>query len=166
MIFETERCIIKTITLDDKQDLFSLSNDINVWKYLGGEATAQWHRNNIENLENLPQEFFTTRWIIRNKINNNFLGYTSMDTHHDGEYMELSYILLSDYWGYGYATEVANKIIRYAFNEKGFDKLLAEAQSANLASRHVLEKLGFYKIKELTRFNAEQTLYALENSVK
>ncbi len=143
MIFETKRCIIKTITLEDKQDLFSLSNDINVWKYLGGEGTAQWHRKNIETLENLPSEFFSNRWIIRDKTNNRFVGYTSMGIHHDGEYMELAYMLLSVYWGYGYATEVASEIVRYAFNEKGISRLLAEVQSANLASRHVLEKLCF-----------------------
>ena len=80
-----------------------------------GEDIFSSYSKNIENLENLPSEFFATRWIIRNKANNNFLGYTSMDTHHDGEYMELSYMLLSECWGYGYATEVANEIIRYAF---------------------------------------------------
>ncbi len=166
MIFETERCVISPINPNDKLDLFSMCDDINVWQYLGGVSTAERHRKNIQHLENLAPEFCSSRWTIRNKTNNLFLGYTSLDTHHDGDDMELSYMLLSNHWGNGYATEAAREIIRYAFNEKRLDRLVAEAQSVNLGSRHVLEKLGFYKIKELTRFNAEQTLYALDNPSK
>ena len=161
MAFETKRCIIKPISLDDKQDLFSMCDDIDVWKYLGGTNTANFHRTNIENLEkHLPDP---NRWTIRNKSDNTFLGYLSLGTHHDGEDTELSYMLLSKYWGNGYASEVAREAIQYVFKLRGLKRLVAETQSANLASCKLLEKLGFYKLKELTRFNAEQTLYAIEN---
>ena len=167
MIFETERCIIKPISTDDKPDLFSMCDDINVWQYLGGSNTAEYHRKHIENLEALLSSVSNTdlsRWIIRNKINNVFLGYLCLDNHHDSDDdIQLSYMLLSNCWGNGYASEAAREIIRHAFNERKLNRLFAETQSANLASCKLLEKLGFYKIKELIRFNAEQTLYAIDN---
>ena len=165
MIFETERLIIKPIDIKDKPDLFSMCEDLNVWTYLGGFNTANFNRKNIENLENLESRLPDfNRWIIRNKTNNIFLGYLVLGTHHDGDDIELSYLLLSKYWGNGYALEAAREIIRYAFNERKLNRLVAETQSANLVSCKLLEKLGFRKVKELTRFNAEQSLYALDNT--
>jgi len=163
MTFETERCFIKPICSNDKQDLFSMCDDTDVWNYLGGSSTANFHRANIENLEkHLPDP---KRWIIRDKKDNSFLGYLSLGSHHDGEDTELSYLLLSKYWGNGYASEAASEIVRYVFNERKLKRLVAETQSANLVSCKLLEKLGFYKLKVLTRFNAEQTLYAIDNPV-
>ena len=166
MIFETERCIIKTINADDKPDLFSMCDDINVWTYLGGINTAEWHRKNVENLENIDPMLLSNRWTLRNKANNIFLGYLSLDTYYDSDDdIQLSYMLISSQWGNGYASEAAREIIRYAFNERKLNKLFAETQSANLVSCKLLEKLGFYKVKELIRFDAEQTLYAVDNPV-
>jgi len=160
-MLETKRCIIKPISSNDKQGLFSMCDDADIWNYLGGSSTANSHRTNIENLEkHLPDP---NRWTIRDKKDDTFLGYLSLGTHHDGEDTELSYLLLSKYWGNGYASEVASEIVRYVFNERKLNRLVAETQSANLASCKLLEKLGFYKLKELTRFNAEQTLYAIDN---
>lgn len=163
MIFITERCIVTLINSNDKTDLFSLCDDIRVWEYLGGISTAEWNRKNIESFTS--GEVFD-RWIIRDKANNTFIGYISLGTHHDGDDVELSYMLLSKHWGNGYATEVAHEIIQHLFKERNLDRIVAETQSANLGSRNVLEKLGFHKVKELTRFNAKQTLYALNNFAK
>jgi predicted HD superfamily hydrolase involved in NAD metabolism len=164
MTFETERCIIKPISSSDKQDLFSMCDDIDVWNYLGGSNTANFHRTNTENLEkHLPDP---NRWTIRDKKDNAFFGYLSLGTHHDGEDTELSYLLLSKYWGNGYASEVVSEMVRYVFSERKLKRLVAETQSANLVSCRLLEKLGFYKLKELTRFNAEQSLYAIDNPCK
>ena len=168
MIFKTERCIIKQVNTDDKQDLFSMCDDPNVWQYLGGNSTAEHHRKNIENMEHLLANADLTeltRWAIRSKVDSAFLGCVFLNKHHDGNDVELSYMLLSEHWGNGYASEAASEIIRYAFDENGkkLNRLVAETQSANLVSRKLLEKLGFQKIKELTRFDAEQTLYALDN---
>lgn len=165
MIFETERCIVNPICCDDKRDLISMCGDINVWEYLGGANTAVAQRRKIENHEKLPPEQLENQWIIRNKADNTFMGYLSLNTHHDGDDIELSYMLLSKYWGSGYASEVAGEFIRYAFNERKLNRLVAETQSANIASCKLLEKLGFHKLKELIRFDAKQTLYALDNPV-
>jgi len=161
MIFETERCNIKPICSDDKNDLFSMCDDADVWRYLGGSGTASLHRTNIENLEkHLPDP---NRWTIRDKVNDTFIGYLSLGVHHDGDDTELSYLLLSKHWGNGYATEVAREIIRRVFQERKLGRLVAETQSANIISCKLLEKLGFCKLKELTRFNARQSLYAIDN---
>lgn len=163
MAFITERCIVTRINLEDKTDLVSLCDDMRVWEYLGGSNTAEWNRKNIEKF---TSDESLDRWIIREKESNLFIGYMSLTNHHDGEDVELSYMLLSNYWGKGYATEVAHEMIEYLFKERNLERIVAETQSANLGSRNVLKKLGFNKLKELIRFNAEQTLYVLNNPTK
>ncbi len=162
MIMETKRCLIKPISLDDKADLLRLCDDPNVWRYLGGYATAQHNKKNIEYIGKMATP---DRWVVRDKIDNFFLGEMSLTPHHDGEDIEISYLFLSEHWGRGYASEAAKEIVQVAFNEKKLDRLVAETQSVNLASCKVLEKLGFYQMKKLTRFNAEQILWAMDNPV-
>ena len=160
MVFETERCLIKPLNSDDKSDLLRLCNDSDVWKYLGGQETAEHNRNSIEYIGKIP---VTDRWAVRNKTDNSFLGEISLTPHHDGDDIEISYLFLSEHWNKGYASEAVSVIIQFAFNEKKLDRLVAETQSVNLTSCKVLEKLGFYKVKKLERFNAEQTLYVIDN---
>jgi RimJ/RimL family protein N-acetyltransferase len=56
---------------------------------------------------------------------------------------ELGYWLGVEHWKHGYATEAAQALIDYAFNELEHDALVAGARVSNPASRRVLEKCGF-----------------------
>ncbi|WP_338786346.1 GNAT family N-acetyltransferase [Metabacillus sp. FJAT-53654] len=58
----------------------------------------------------------------------------SLDPHHEGSYLEISYQLLPIWWGKGYATEVVKLIIHYALNELNLTKVVAETQSAIVGS--------------------------------
>jgi RimJ/RimL family protein N-acetyltransferase len=55
---------------------------------------------------------------------------------------ELAYELLRRTWGQGYATEASGAVIRWA-QVSGFPRLWATVRDWNVASRRVLEKLGF-----------------------
>ena len=55
----------------------------------------------------------------------------------------LGYAFNSAYWGRGYATEAARRMIRLAFEDWERPVLSAYCFPENTASRHVLEKCGF-----------------------
>ena len=84
-------------------------------KFLGGIR----QENSIEVLldEMLNSSDNSIYWVIREKDTDSFMGLVSLDPHHDGIYLEISYQLLPNWWGKGYATEVVQTIINYAFNE-------------------------------------------------
>lgn len=71
-------------------------------------------------------------------------------------------MFLSSYWGNGYAFEAISQVLHYSFEDNQYNKLLAEAQSANTSSCNLLKKLGFYEVKRVNRFNAEQVIFALD----
>ena len=52
-------------------------------------------------------------------------------------------MLARAHWGKGYATEAARACLRYGFERLGFEEIPASVDPRHLASRRVLEKLGF-----------------------
>ncbi|MEQ8674024.1 MAG: GNAT family N-acetyltransferase [Aggregatilineales bacterium] len=56
--------------------------------------------------------------------------------------MGLFWALLKAHQGQGYATEAAQTIIDYLFNERNLDRIIAQTDHDNLASQQVMERLG------------------------
>lgn len=68
---------------------------------------------------------------------------------------ELGYCFGVDHWGKGYATEAAQSVIDFGFEEFSIERMTSGARVVNKASRHVLEKCGFnWTSVELNRFLA------------
>jgi RimJ/RimL family protein N-acetyltransferase len=61
-----------------------------------------------------------------------------------GSEAELAYMISPNYWGNGYATEAARRLIAYIFEQSRFNAVIARAMRANPASEGVLRKLGFH----------------------
>ncbi|BAE49313.1 bifunctional GNAT family N-acetyltransferase/(deoxy)nucleoside triphosphate pyrophosphohydrolase [Paramagnetospirillum magneticum] len=55
---------------------------------------------------------------------------------------ELGYWIGKDFWGQGYATEAANRLIRHLFDTLGFERVWAQFHPDNTGSKRVLEKVG------------------------
>ncbi len=56
---------------------------------------------------------------------------------------ELGYWIGEPWWGQGIATEAADRVVRFAFEELGAEKLRAQHHAGNEASGRVLRKCGF-----------------------
>jgi ribosomal-protein-alanine N-acetyltransferase len=54
----------------------------------------------------------------------------------------IGYILHRDAWGRGYASEAAQALVDFGFGTLGMHRIYAVCDPANVASAHVLEKLG------------------------
>lgn len=74
------------------------------------------------------------------------IGYCGLTPHGNGspDEPELAYELLRSAHGCGYATEAAGAVVLWA-SEAGYRQLWAGVWDWNVASRRVLEKLGFYE---------------------
>jgi RimJ/RimL family protein N-acetyltransferase len=56
---------------------------------------------------------------------------------------ELGYCLATDAWGKGYVGEALGALVDYAFEELHLNRLEADVDPRNAASKRVLERLGF-----------------------
>lgn len=58
---------------------------------------------------------------------------------------EIGYIVHPDYWGFGYATEVAKILIEFGFTQLNLHRISATCDPRNLGSVKVLEKAGMMR---------------------
>ncbi|MGN7388077.1 GNAT family N-acetyltransferase [Sporosarcina sp. SAFN-015] len=58
---------------------------------------------------------------------------------------EIAYIVNPQYWRKGFATEVANLLIEYGFNNFNLHRIYATCDPRNIGSSKVLEKVGMIK---------------------
>jgi [ribosomal protein S5]-alanine N-acetyltransferase len=74
------------------------------------------------------------------------IGYCGLIFHGNGspDEPELAYELLRAAHGWGYATEAGRAVVTWA-SEAGYERLWAMVRDWNVASRRVLEKLGFHE---------------------
>jgi RimJ/RimL family protein N-acetyltransferase len=80
------------------------------------------------------------------------IGYCGLVFHGNGspDEPELAYELLREAQGCGYATEAGRAVVAWA-GEAGYGHLWATVRAWNLASRRVLEKLGFRETGRVER---------------
>jgi ribosomal-protein-alanine N-acetyltransferase len=78
------------------------------------------------------------------------------------EEIEVAYMLAKEYWGQGFATEAAQAILKYGFEEMDLPRLVCVINPANRASARVAEKIGM-TLEINGDVNGEPTLlYALD----
>ncbi|WP_045520874.1 GNAT family N-acetyltransferase [Neobacillus niacini] len=163
-MFETERCFINTFKKTDFVDVKKLFVNPEVRKFLGGIRQEDAIQVLLDEMLNTSDNSFY--WAVREKHTDTFIGLVSLDPHHEGIYLEISYQLLPNWWGKGYATEVVQSIINYALNELNLTKVVAETQTANKTSCKLLERLGMELERTFIRFGAEQAIYSIIKSTK
>jgi [ribosomal protein S5]-alanine N-acetyltransferase len=75
-----------------------------------------------------------------------FIGWCGL-TRWNPEHRSASmgYCLDDAAWGHGYATEGARAVLQWAFDTLDLNRVQAEADTRNVASARVLEKLGFLR---------------------
>ena len=152
----TQRCTLSPLEDADLGELIPLFTNIEVRKYLGGVRPIEEALAGLRHSVHSPNDYpFTVRLINENTL----IGYAVIASHHSPEDMEVSYMFLPEFWGYGYALETIKALIGFCKNELKLNRVVAETQTANTRSCSLLEKLGFRLEDSIVRFDAEQSIY-------
>jgi [ribosomal protein S5]-alanine N-acetyltransferase len=80
-----------------------------------------------------------------------------------GPDVELGYTLARRAWGRGYATELGRALVEYAFTVLRVPRVVAQVEPDNLASRHVVEKLGMTERELRTAYGRPHAFYVVES---
>lgn len=142
-ILETDRLILRPITLEDAEDLFEYASDDENTKH-----TFPTHKS-IEETEWVIANLFMSaplgNFAIELKENNKMIGTCDLRVNEGEKSAELAYAINKKYWGNGYAPEAAKKLLDLAFNDLKIERLWAKFSSQNPASGRVMEKIGMEK---------------------
>jgi ribosomal-protein-alanine N-acetyltransferase len=81
-------------------------------------------------------------WAIVHKRKKRLMDRCGLNLIDEISEVEIDFLLAHQFWGNGFATEAATAVLKYGFTLLQLDRIIALAKIDNIASRHVLEKIG------------------------
>lgn len=161
----TERLTLDPVTEADAPALQGLLNDPEVGRYLldGERVSRAWVRQVIEDSD----EAFRTRGLglyLARDEQGGLVGLVGFRAFFDPPELQLLYALAPGRGGQGYATEMARRVVRFAFEERALDEVRASTDAPNVRSMHLLERLGMQVIGRGPGTRYEQVHYSLRRS--
>ena len=145
-ILETDRCVVRELSLGDLDNLFELYAGDGIDAYTEPlypyEEEKEFQRAYIENMY---RYFGYGMWLVFEKESGELIGRAGLEHREYNEVveLELGYLIGKKYQGKGYATEVCKAIIEYAKENAGFERINTLIQDENKVSIALSKKLGF-----------------------
>lgn len=141
----TERLILRAFTLADAKRVQQLAGDFEIadttghmpHPYHDGMAT-EW----IGSHEQDFQEGTGATFAIILRETGELMGAIGLTIHKHHRRAEMGYWIGVAYWNHGYTSEAAQRVIAYAFEDLGLDRVYASHFSRNPASGRVMQKAG------------------------
>lgn len=88
-------------------------------------------------------------YVFAIALSDELIGAIGLERRDDGTF-ELGYWLGEPWWGQGYMSEAAARVVRFAFEELNLDKLTASYFAENAASGRIQRKCGFRIVRHGT----------------
>ena len=159
--FETKRLSIRPVSIKDAAFILELMNTPKWIKNIGDRhvRTVEEAANYVKEkaLPQLETHGYGNNLVIR-KEDQTKLGTCGI-YHREGKTNpDIGFAFLPAYEGKGYAFEAANQLIIAAKNNYGLKELSAYTLESNLASRKLLERLGFKEIGKGSLPNNDEEL--------
>ena len=159
---ETHRLLLRMMRADDLDHLASLLSDPDVVKYVGDGQPAG-REEAARALESIIKHWETHgfgRWAVVDKSSGEFIGFGGLRSLFGTP--EIVYHLAKAHWGKGYASEMARAALRFGFEERGFDRIVAIIKPQNAASIRVLDKVGLRFEKHARYYEIDVVQYEIK----
>jgi RimJ/RimL family protein N-acetyltransferase len=165
-VFETERLIIRPFTLDDLEEIHRIL-DVEL-NWAGRLLTLEERKQRLQGWMAADELEVPCGWraVIR-KEDDRLMGevrlnvevltadvrslFPSAGERDNSPFSTLEYYLgyafSAAYWGKGYATEAARRMVEYAFTEKKLPRVLAETGEENVRSQNLMRRLGLQLVR-------------------
>lgn len=139
-MIETERLFIRPFTPADAEELLVIWGDPANERFIGATPPSSTTQVCAWIDKGMP-------WGVWERETNKLVGDCGLFRNANNE-LEMAGGFHRDCWGRGYASEAAAACVLYGFEKLGVDRIVADVDPANTASKRVLEKLGFEHIGE------------------
>lgn len=162
-IRETERCILREMTLEDLNDLYEIYKPEEITRYIDGlhENCKEEEEFTKAYIENMYRYYGYGMWVVIEKATGRLIGRAGI-SHFETKkqiQLELGYMIAQEKQNQGYATEVCRAILGYVKDELRIPSVCCRIQKENLVSIHLAEKLGFHLEKRVKYNEKEMGLY-------
>lgn len=142
---ETERLILRPLTLSDSAAIQHLANDPEIaantltvpHPYPAGAAEEFISRS-----QKSAQQGEAFVFAIVRKTDDALVGVMGLHLDSGHQRAEMGYWMGRPYRGQGYTTEAARRLLAYSFDELGINRVYAAHFAHNPASGRVMQKIG------------------------
>jgi ribosomal-protein-alanine N-acetyltransferase len=162
--FTTARLVARRVSARDEDFVVGIFSDPRVTVTLGGPRDRARVQDDIRRWNRHWDEHGVGLWITSLRSDGTSVGWTML--HHTdtgGPGIEVGWTVAAAQWRHGYATEAAAGALAIGFGELGLDAIVSFTLADNVASRGVMEKLGFSYDREVEHASLPHVLYRLTN---
>jgi len=163
---DTERLVLRELTLDDTDVVFPHFADKEVVRYEDAKPAAsiedvteiiEWGRNLVSSKTGIL-------WGMFRKSDSAFLGQVNYVARRDNNFTgaahraEIGFDLTPQYWGSGYAWEAVNRVIEFIFKCTQINRIEGIVHTENSRSLSALKRLGFHRegiLREFVKWEGE-----------
>lgn len=159
MKFESKRLKYRYFTEQDYSLFCSIFSNEQVMRYawidkIDNEEDMLKLFNDMLNHDGKLSKINSYTYAVFLLEDDRFIGFADMviqSKNSNGGCGEIGYFLLPENWGNGYATELANALIKLGFTKYGLHKISARCNSNNLKSESIMKKVRMTKEGELKK---------------
>ena len=142
----TERLVIKNLSLDDADAMYNYAKDPEVSKYLlwGPHINREETRGYLEALQKRYKKGLYGDWGVYIKDGMQLIGtcgYAYIDTQ--TESCEIGYVLSPEYQNKGYMTEAVKAVLQFTFDEIKARSANLRIMQENKRSEALAKRVGF-----------------------
>lgn len=165
-IASTKRLFIRELAVSDIPAIYPIYSDPQVKKYIDNiddylEIEMEKQKAYIQNVYSF---YGYGLWGVFGKTSRKLIGRCGLENETiDGKNeIMLSYLLDSQHWGYGYALECCEAVLKYAKEQLEMKRIVAVIDLDNVRSIKTAEKLGLRYEKDVIFNNRKRHLYSIE----
>lgn len=144
-MFETERLLLRSTSVDDAAFIFELLNTPKWLKYIGDRnVTSVESAKEYIKAKMLPQleKLGYSNYTLIRKSDSKKIGTCGLYDRDGLEGIDIGFAFLPEFENEGYGYESANKLKNIAFDKFGIKEINAITKKDNIPSQKLLEKLG------------------------
>lgn len=167
IVLETERLILRQLTVDDAPFILTLLNEPSFLRYIGDKK--------VRNLDD-AREYIVTGpiasyekhgfglYLVELKELQKPIGLCGIIRREELPAPDIGFALLPDFWNKGLAFEASTAVLNYAHDELKITRILAITSLDNEASIKLLQRLGlsFQRIMRLSEEREQVRLFTRE----
>lgn len=144
---QTERLLLRNMTQDDADDVWSIWGDREGGKYLADPyyESPEVLRALFDDVDDWPDYSF----VAFSRDTAEFIGTCSVGPEGDAHEWGFGYCVATAHWGKGYATEMAKAMMDLVY-QKGVRDFRCTVAIENVASGRVMQKCGLHVDHEST----------------
>ncbi len=147
IFIETPRLLVKNPSMTDFSALRMLQQDPEVMRYMGGPRDEARVIANVDKLQSHLTKHGFSFGPVYDKETRQFIGragLVKLDFDDKSPDVEFGFFILKPYWNKGFATELGDAFMKYAFESLGVPRVYVTFDPENGAVRQVCEKLGMH----------------------